>query len=97
MTGTRRDSGRKGGLTTLARYGREQLKEWGKLGGRRQREPNCDEMERQQQARARQTEQEVSLNPPGSLTGLGRLYELRQGSTATEVGEAGATQVTPRG
>lgn len=30
--------GRKGGKTTLAKYGKRQLKEWGKLGGRPKKE-----------------------------------------------------------
>jgi len=34
MASTRAESGRKGGLTTLERYGRDQLAEWGQLGGR---------------------------------------------------------------
>jgi hypothetical protein len=40
---TRRDSGRIGGLVTLERYGKDQLRTWGKLGGR-PRSPTYDDI-----------------------------------------------------
>jgi hypothetical protein len=93
---TRRDSGRKGGLTTLKRYGRDQLVEWGKLGGR-PRSLGYDDIRQQQLAeRGNNNNEEVNPGPPGNLSSLRRLYRLRQRSTAPEIQEAGITKATPR-
>ena len=37
-----REMGRKGGKTTLARYGKRKMREWGKLGGRPRKRPKGD-------------------------------------------------------
>lgn len=96
MTGTRRDSGRKGGTTTLERYGRDQLAEWGKLGGR-PRNPTYDDI-RQEQSRGRNNnnEKEVNKGTTGHLNELKRLYKRRGSSADPEITEAGTTHETPR-
>jgi hypothetical protein len=92
---TRRDSGRKGGLTTLTRYGKAQLREWGRLGGR-PRNPDYGDI-RQRQVLEKQNNEEVT-GPPGNLSQLRRLFKLQAaGRAANQIQEAGAVPKTPRG
>lgn len=82
MTGTRRDSGRKGGLTTLRRHGKAKMREWGKLGGR-PRNPDYDDI-RQRQALERQRKNEEEKGPPANLNELKRLYKLQAEGRSAE-------------
>lgn len=79
---TRSDSGRKGGLTTLRRHGKDKMREWGKLGGR-PRNPDYDDI-RQRQALERQKKNEEDKGPPGSLGQLRRLYRLQAEGRSAE-------------
>jgi len=100
---TRRDSGRKGGLTTLARYGRDQLAHWGKYGnpggnpGGRPRNPDYGDI-RQRQVLEKQNNEEVP-GPPGNLSQLKRLFKLQAAGRATnQIQEAGTvTRPIPAG
>lgn len=92
---TRRDSGRKGGTVTLERYGRDQLAEWGKLGGR-PRSRTYDDI-RQQQRMERNNNKEGMGSPGGANLGLlRRAYKLRGRSSPSETAPAGTAQETPR-
>jgi len=92
---TRKDSGRKGGLTTLTRYGKAQLREWGRLGGR-PRNPDYGDI-RQRQVLEKQNNEEVP-GPPGNLSQLKRRYQLHAaGRAANQIQEAGDAPKTPRG
>jgi len=94
----RADSRRKGGLVTLQRYGREQLRDWGKLGGR-PRLPTHDEIRQQRLLEQdNNNDKEVIQGSPSSLTQLRRQYKLRQRSNGNlEIPEAGIAQNTPTG
>jgi len=97
MTGTRRDSGRKGGTTTLKRYGRDQLREWGKRGGR-PRNPAYDDIRQQQLLERSNNNHKEVKGPPGNLGELRKLYKLRHRSNGIpEIAEAGTGHETPRG
>ena len=96
MTGTRRDSGRKGGTTTLERYGRAQLAEWGRLGGRPRSLTYDDIRQEQSRGRNNNNEKEVNKGIPGNLGELKRLYKRRGSSAYPETQEAGTTHETPR-
>lgn len=92
---TRVDSGRKGGTVTLQRYGRDQLAEWGKLGGR-PRNLTYDDIRQQQLLEQNNNHKEVK-GPPGDISHLRKLYKLRHGSSAIpEIVQVGTAQVTPR-
>ena len=97
MTGTRRDSGKKGGLVTLERYGREQLRDWGKLGGR-PRSLTYDEIRQQQRLERNKNNHKEVMGPPGkSLRTLNTRYKLhRRSSDIDEMPQAGTAQETPR-
>lgn len=94
---TRRDSGRKGGLVTLERYGRDQLRDWGKLGGR-PRAQTYDEIRQQQRLEQNKNNHKEGMGPPGkNLRTLNARYKLRQQSTGIdETPQAGTAQETPR-
>jgi hypothetical protein len=95
MTGTKRDSGRKGGLVTLERYGHVQLAEWGRLGGR-PRDKSYNEI-RQQQRLERNNNYKEGMGPPGgNLRTLKTCYKLRQRSTDGETEQAGLADETPQ-
>jgi len=86
---TRRDAGRKGGLITLQRYGIDQLREWGKLGGR-PRLLTYDDIMRQRECLGQNNNGGNGL-PGTSLSQLKALYRLRQRSTGEPQNiEAGA-------
>lgn len=88
-------AGRKGGLTTLQRYGRDQLAAWGQQGGR-PRAMTYEEIRQRKRLELRYLGKEVK-GPPGSLTELKRLHKLRRRSSGIpETPEAGTTQETPR-
>lgn len=70
-----REAGRLGGYATLARYGREQMREWGRGGGR-PRARTYDDI-RQQQRPEQQSTDEVT-GSPGNLRELRALYRLRR-------------------
>ena len=97
---TRRDSGRKGGMVTLRRYGRAQLAEWGRLGGR-PRARTYDDI-RQQRLRGRQNNNEEVQGSPGgdnlALLTKSVKYRLRRRSSGdAQIDEAGTVPETPRG
>jgi len=93
---TRASSGRKGGNITLRRYGREQLAEWGKLGGR-PRSPNYDDIRQRQLLEQSKNNNKEVTDPPGDISHLRRLYKLRRRSSViVETRQAGTTQETPR-
>lgn len=93
---TRRDSGRKGGTVTLERYGRDQLAEWGKRGGR-PKSQTYDDI-RQRELRERNNNKEVKGFPGTSNLGtLKELYKARgRSSPIGETEPAGITQETPQ-
>jgi hypothetical protein len=96
---TRKDSGRIGGLATLKRYGKDQLRDWGKLGGR-PRSLTYDEIRQQQ--RLEQNNNKGGDGPPGNnLNQLKALLKQRQsrssGVLVTSIEEAGIGQETPQG
>ena len=97
MTGTRRDSGRKGGTTTLKRYGRDQLREWGKRGGR-PRNPTYDDIRQQQLLERNNNNHKEVKGPPGNnVRTLKMLHKLRRRSSGIdEMPQAGTAQETPR-
>lgn len=75
---TRRDAGRKGGLTTLKRHGRSQLSEWGKRGGR----PPAltyDDIRQRQLCEQQNNDKEVKGSPGNRLSELRKLWQLRRG------------------
>ena len=90
------DSGRKGGLATLQRYGRDQLADWGKLGGR-PRALTYDEIQ-QQRRLERNNNHKEGMGPPGkNLRTLKARHKLRRRSTGIdEIPQAGTAQETPR-
>jgi len=90
------EAGRKGGQTTLARYGSDQLADWGKLGGR-PRTLTYDEI-RQQRRRERNDNHKEGMGPPSkNLRTLNARYKLRRRSTGIdETPQAGTAQETPR-
>ncbi len=97
---TRADSGRKGGMTTLRRYGREQLAYWGKLGGRPHSPTYQDISSRRQllEQNNDHKQKEVITGPPGNLKGLKKQYAARYGSSGdNETQEAGIAQATTLG
>jgi len=88
-------AGRKGGVTTLQRYGRDQLAAWGKRGGR-PRALTYDEI-RQQQRLEQNNNHKEGKGPSGNLTDLKTLYKLRHRSSGIpEIPQAGTAQETPR-
>ena len=96
---TRADSGRKGGLTTLERHGKDQLRTWGKLGGR-PRLPTYDDI-RQQQLREQNNNHKEAMGSPGgdNLVLLKKLVKnklRRRSSGIPEIPQAGTAQETPR-
>jgi hypothetical protein len=92
---TKADAGRKGGLTTLQRYGRDQLREWGKLGGR-PRLPTYDDIFRQRERLDQNNKKGGDGFPGHNLAQLKTLYGLRQRSTGIdEIWKAGAVRKTP--
>lgn len=95
---TRNDSGRKGGLTTLQRYGRDQLAEWGKRGGR-PRSPTYDDIEAARLLERSKNNNKEVTDPPGDLniSQLRKRYKLRgRSNPIPEIVQAGTTQETPR-
>jgi hypothetical protein len=91
---TKRDSGKKGGLVTLERYGKDQLRTWGKLGGR-PRDKSYDEI--RQQRRLERNNNKEGMGPPGgNLRTLKTLYKLSQRSTDGENEQAGLADETPQ-
>ena len=100
---TRRDSGKKGGLVTLQRYGRDQLAYWGKYGKPggnkpgRPKNPTYDEIRQQQRLERNNNHKEVKGPPGKNLRTLNMRYKLRQRSTGIdEMSQAGTAQETPR-
>jgi hypothetical protein len=91
---TRRDSGRKGGLTTLRRHGKAKLTEWGRRGGR-PRNPDYDEVRQQQSLRNKQEVKQEG--PPGgaNLSSLQRLWRLRSRSSSDQIAPAGIANENP--
>ena len=93
---SRSDSGRKGGLTTRARYSTEQRRAWGRMGGR-PRLASYNDIRQRQLLERNNNKQEVKGSPAG-LSGLKRLNKLRHRSNGIpEIQEAGTGQETPRG
>jgi len=93
---TRSGSGRKGGLVTLQRYGRGQLAEWGKLGGR-PKNPTYDDIRQRQLLEQKKNNNKEVQGPPGDLSHAKKLYKLRRRSNGIpETVQAGTTQETPR-
>lgn len=95
---TRSDAGRKGGLITLERYGRDQLAEWGKLGGR-PRLPTYDDI-RQQQLPEQNNNHKEATGPPGGdnlvlLKKSAKDKLRRRSSGIPEIPQAGTAQETP--
>lgn len=81
---TRRESGRKGGLVTLERYGKAQLRAWGRLGGR-PRNPDYDDIRQRQTLEKQNNGKEVnSEGPPATITQLRRLYKLQAAESSGE-------------
>jgi len=92
---TKADSGRKGGTVTLERYGRDQLAEWGRLGGR-PRSRTYDDI-RQQQRLEQGNNSKEAKGLPDNLSKLKGLYKLRgRSSPSAESEPAGMAQETPR-
>ena len=93
---TRRDSGRIGGLATLKRYGKDQLRNWGKLGGR-PRSLTYDEI-RQQQRLEQNNNKGGDGSPGNNLSQLKALLRQRQNRSIGdyETEEAGIGRETPR-
>ena len=91
---TRRDSGRKGGLVTLERYGPDQLREWGKRGGR-PRSRTYDQI-RQRQRLERNNNKGGNGSPGSNLRELKALLKQRQRSNGEEITQAGTVADTPR-
>lgn len=88
-------AGRKGGLATLQRYGRDQLAAWGQQGGR-PRAMTYEEI-RQQQRLEQRNNGKGGIGSSRSLTDLKTRYKLRRRSSGIpETPEAGTTQETPR-
>jgi len=92
---TRAEAGRAGGMATLARYGREQLREWGKRGGR-PRALTYDEIRQRQRLEQKNNgNKEVIKGSPGSLAKLKMLYKLRRRSSGFEINQAGIVEENP--
>lgn len=90
------DAGRLGGTVTLERYGRDQLAEWGKLGGR-PRSMTYDDITRRRRLEQNNNHEEVK-GLPGSLTNLKKLYDARcRSSGGNGTTQAGIAQNTPTG
>ena len=95
---TRADSGRKGGIVTLNRYGRDQLAEWGKLGGR-PHSPTYQDILSQRQLLGQNNnghkQKEVITGSPGNLSRLKKQYaEHCRSSGDGEIQEAVAPATT---
>ena len=95
---TKSDAGRIGGTVTLERYGRNQLAEWGKLGGRPRSPTYQDILSRRQllgQNNNDHKQKEVITGPPGNLKGLKKQYaEHCRSSGDGEIQEAVAPATT---
>jgi hypothetical protein len=90
------EAGRKGGNVTLQKHGREQLRDWGKLGGR-PRNPTYDDIRQRQLLEQNKNNNKEVTDPPGDLSHLRKLYKLRRGSSAIpEIVQAGTANETPR-
>jgi hypothetical protein len=93
----RREVGRLGGLVTLERYGRDQLRTWGKLGGR-PRSLTYDEIMRQHQLVGQKINDKEGTGPPGNMTELKKHWRLRcRSSSKHGIPVAGTGQETPQG
>ena len=94
---TKREAGRRGGQATLERYGIDQLREWGRLGGR----PRLLTYDDIMQLQRLENNRNGGNGLPGTLQQLKALYKLRQRSTGgtpqnTEAGVAqNPTRATP--
>lgn len=73
----RQAAGRLGGIQTASRYGKEQRREWGKLGGR-PKLPTLEELKREM-APSTKTREGSVINT-SNLKELKRLFKLRQKS-----------------
>lgn len=94
----RAEAGKIGGTVTLKRYGRGQLAEWGKLGGR-PRLPNYDDIRQRQLLEQNKSNDKEVLGPPGELTmsQLKKRHKLRdRSSPIPEMVPAGSANETPR-
>lgn len=95
---TRAEAGRRGGTVTLERYGRNQLVEWGKRGGR-PRLPTYDDIRQRQLLEQNTNNNKEAKDPPGELTlsQLKKRYRLRdRSSPIPEMIQAGTANETPR-
>jgi len=94
----RAEAGKRGGTVTLERYGRNQLAEWGKRGGR-PRLPTYDDIRQRQLLGQNKNNNKEAKDPPGKLTlsQLKRRYKLRdRSSPIPEMIQAGTANETPR-
>ena len=97
---SRSDSGRKGGLTTRARYSTEQRRAWGRMGGRPRDKPSYIEIRQRQllERNGHNNEKEAAGPLGNNLSELRKLQRLQSRSSSTpEIQEAGTGQETPRG
>ena len=91
------EAGRIGGLVTLERYGKDQLRSWGKLGGR-PRSLTYDEIMRQHQLLGQKINDKEGTGPPGNIAELKKHWKLRcRSSSKHEISVAGIGQETPQG
>ena len=96
---TRVEAGRIGGTVTLERYGRNQLAEWGKLGGR-PHSPTYQDILRRRQLQEQNNghkQKEVITGPPGNLKGLKKQYAARYGSSGDNGIQEAVAPATTRG
>ena len=91
---TKADAGKAGGMATLKRYGPEQLKEWGKRGGRPRALTYYEIRQRQRLEQNNNMNKEVK-GPPGSMAGLKKLYKLRHRSNGLGMHQAGIANENP--
>lgn len=92
---TKSEAGRIGGTATLKRYGNDQLREWGKRGGRPRTLTYIEIRQRQRLERNNNGNKEVIKGPPGSLVELKRLHKLRRRSSGIELDQAGIANENP--
>lgn len=90
----RADAGRIGGTVTLERYGRDQLAEWGKKGGR-PRSMTCDDIRRQHSNKNNHNKEVKGSS--GTYREMKKEYAARHGSNGDNGIQEAVAPATTRG